>query len=229
MDKIYDKNERVQKNAIRFLGSTKYEDAVEPLMKMLSKKKYYDLRRSIIGALGSIGDKTATPEIIKFIDDEDELCRLTVVGAISSLKDETAVPTLISALDDEMFTVRSAALNSLKSYKSPETAELLLSQYPEPYTQNHNPKTLYPEIVIKAISDYLRVTADSISTEYEKKKYIIMNQLEKMAVSKNELVRAEALSTLWKHGGELQKQWVEMKLENEFSPYVKAVFEEEKR
>lgn len=219
LEKIYDENQRVQKNAIRFLGTTKYEEAVEPLMKMLSQKKYFDLRRSIIGALGSIGDKTATKEIIKFIDDEDELCRLTVVGAISKIKDETAVPALLSALGDEIFTVRSAALNSLKSYKSPEIANLLLTQY-------HESETKYPEITIKAISNYLSVTADSTSTDYAKQKYKIMNQLEIFAVNKNELVRAEALSTLWQQGGELQKKWVEMKLENEFSPYVIAVFEE---
>ncbi len=219
LEKIHDKNEKVQKNAIRFLGTTKYEEAVEPLLQMLKKKRYRDLRRSLIGALGNIGDTTATAEIIKFIDDEDERCRLTVVGAISSLKDETAVPTLIKALEDKMFTVRSAALNSLKSFKTPQTAKLLLSQNPEL-------NTLYPEIFVKAISNYLRVTSDSTSAAYEKQKFRIMQEVEKMAASANELVRAEALSTLWKHGGELRKQWVEMKLESEFSPYVKAVFEE---
>nr|HPR18797.1 HEAT repeat domain-containing protein [Candidatus Cloacimonadota bacterium] len=169
--------------------------------------------------LGGIGDKKATPEIIKFIDDKDERCRLTVVSAISSLKDKAAVPTLISALDDKMFTVRSAAMNSLQSYKTPEIAEMLISQY-------HDPDTQYPEIIIKSLNNYLRITADSTSTGYEKEHYTIMNELQTIADSDNELVRAEALSTLWLRGGELQKQWVEMKLENEFSPYVKALFEE---
>lgn len=224
LEKIYDKDEKIQKNAIRFLGITKYEKAVEPLMKMLSKKKYYDLRRSIIGALGSIGDKSATAEIIKFIDDEDELCRLTVVGAISKLKDETSIPTLISALEDEIFTVRSAALNSLKSYKSPETAALILNKY------RYSKLILtYPEIMLKALNNYLIVTSDSTTANYQKQKFEIMNELEILAISNNELIRAEALSTLWKHGEELQKQWVDMKLENEFSPFVKAMMAETKR
>ncbi|MDO9576306.1 MAG: HEAT repeat domain-containing protein [Candidatus Cloacimonadales bacterium] len=219
LTKITDANEKVQKNSIRLLGVTKYQDAVEPLLKMLKKKKYHELRRSLIGALGRIGDKTATAEIIKFIADDEELCRLTVVGALSSLKDESAVPTLISALDDKIFTVRSAALDALKSFKDPKTADLLLSQSQRPNTQ-------YPEIAVKALNNYLQSTTDSTSTAYEKQKYQIMLELEDLAENENELIRAEALSTLWKNGRELQKQQVELLLENEYSPFVKAVVEE---
>ena len=221
LGKIYDAHERVQKNSIYLLGVTKYEDAVQPLLKMLPKKKYFDLRRSLIGALGKIGEKTATAEIIKFINDEEELCRLTVVGAISSLKDESAVPTLISALDDKMFTVRSAALDALKSFKQAKVADQLLD-----FVNSKNSQ--YPEIGLKALNNYLRSIADSTATIYEKQKYKIMNELEKQVASDNELIRAEALSAIWQHGRELQKQWVEMKLENEFSPFVKAVMEETK-
>ena len=219
LQKITDENERVQKNSIRLLGITKYDKAVLPLLEMLSRKIYYDLRRSIIGALGKIGDKTATSKIIKFIDDEDELCRLTVVGAISSLKDESAIPTLISALDDEIFTVRSAALNSLKSFNQPITANLLMDYV-------NSSKANYPEIGLKAIANYLYATADSTGSIYAKKKYKIMLELENLAESENELIRAEALSALWQNGGELQKRWVNKKIENEFSPFVRAVFEE---
>jgi HEAT repeat protein len=221
LQKITDENEQIQKNSIRLLGVTKYDEAVLPLLDMLPRKKYYDLRRSLIGALGKIGDKSATPEIIKFIDDDDELCRLTVVGAISSLKDERAVSTLMSALDDEIFTVRSAALNSLKSFKKPVTAEMLLD-----YIYNEN--SHYPEIGLKAIANYLQSTVDSTDTIYEKKKYEIMLELDELANNENELIRAEALSTLWQNGGELQKRWVTKKMENEYSPFVRAVFEEVK-
>jgi HEAT repeat protein len=221
LDRIKDENEQIQKNAIRLLGITKYDAAVNPLLNMLKKKRYFDLRRSLIGALGKISDKSATQEIVRFIDDEDELCRLTVVGAISNLKDESTVPTLISALDDEIFTVRSAALNSLKSFKEPNTADLLLDYI-------YYEKTQYPEIGLKAIDNFLRATSDSTDIAYEKQKYKIILELEDLAESENELLRAEVLSTLWQNGGELQKQEVELLLENEYSPYVRAVFEETK-
>ncbi|OPX28683.1 MAG: hypothetical protein B1H06_02800, partial [Candidatus Cloacimonas sp. 4484_143] len=67
---------------------------------------------------------------------------------------------------------------------------------------------------------------DSTGSIYAKKKYKIMLELENLAESENELIRAEALSALWQNGGELQKRWVNKKIENEFSPFVRAVFEE---
>jgi len=222
LEKIYDENERVQKNSVRLLGITKYKEAVNPLLKMLQQNRYYDLRRSLIGALGRIEDKTATEEIIKFIDDEEELCRLTVVGAISRLKDESAVPTLISAMDDKIFTVRSAALNSLKSFKQTEIINQLLD-----YVNSQNTK--YPEIGLKAISNYLHSTTDSTDTIYKKKRTKILLKLQELAESSNELVRAEALSTLWQYGDDMQKQFVDVILEKEQSQFVKAVFEEVKR
>ena len=129
------------------------------------------------------------------------------------------IPTLISALDDEIFTVRSAALNSLKSFNQPITANLLMDYV-------NSSKANYPEIGLKAIANYLYATADSTGSIYAKKKYKIMLELENLAESENELIRAEALSALWQNGGELQKRWVNKKIENEFSPFVRAVFEE---
>jgi HEAT repeat protein len=219
LQKIKDKDEKAQKNAIRLLGISKNEIAVEPLIKMLKKKRYYDLRRSLIAALGSIGDKTATAEIIRFINDNDERCRLMVVSAVSSLKDDSAVPALIKALNDEIFTVRSAALSSLRSFKNPQTADLLLNQF-------DSSETRYPELIIKAISIYLQTTSDSTTTFYEQQRSRILTELEKLAANDNELIRAEALCTLWQRGDEQHKDWAENKMTLELNPFVRARWEE---
>jgi hypothetical protein len=92
--------------------------------------------------------------------------------------------------------------------------------------QAQKAKQIYPELLIKAMNNFLQINSDNASIEYDRIRFEIMNEMKKMAVCDNELLRAEALATLWRNGGDGQKKWVEMKLENEFSPYVKAVVEE---
>ncbi|MCK4312609.1 MAG: HEAT repeat domain-containing protein, partial [Candidatus Cloacimonetes bacterium] len=185
MEKIQDKNRFVQKNSIRLLGTTKYNQAVEPLFEMLKKKKNHKLRISIISALGNIEDKRATLPISKFIDDKQELCRINVVNALKKIKDEDTIPTLIHALNDPMFTVRSASMTALTEYSNIETAQSLIE-----YIKDED--SIYPELGVNTLAGIIETFSDSTTSDYNKLKYETMNLFEGLVANQNEHVRAEA-------------------------------------
>ncbi|MCK4655249.1 MAG: HEAT repeat domain-containing protein, partial [Candidatus Cloacimonetes bacterium] len=217
LTKIYHENRFIQKNSIRLLGTTKYKKAVEPLLEMLKKKKNHKLRISIISALGNIGDKKATIPISKFIDDKQELCRINVVSSIKKIKDERAIPTLIHALNDPMFTVRSAAMTALTGYSNIETAQILIE-----YINNKN--SIYPELGVNTLAGIIETFSDSTTSDYNKLKYETMNLFEELVKNQNEQIRAEAVEAIYRTGRELQRKWIDMNMESEYSPIVKAAY-----
>ena len=216
LEKIKDKNRFVQKNAVWLLGKTKYMKAVEPFLKMLKKKKYKKLRISIISALGNIEDKRATISITEYINDERELCRINVVKALKKLKDERAVPTLIQALDDPMFTVRSASMSALKKYSDTRSALALLD-----YIKSKN--SLYPELGVCTLADMIKSFPDS--TEYEEIDLISYELFEELVNCRNDLVRAESVEALYRMGDDACRKWLDIKMESECSPVVKAAYD----
>ena len=222
LQKIYDENKDVQKNSIRILGVTKYENAVKPLLQMLKKKKYHDLKRNIISALGKIGDKTAAKAISKFVDDEDELCRLSVVGALKKLHNQDFLQVLITALDDEMFTVRSAAMTALQDSVDERSIELLMD-----YIQEISTK--YKELGITTLSNMLYSIPDSTKTEYTNFIEDAMKLFEEAVSNTSVHIRAAAVEGLYRNGTGQNRAWLDIKMKFESDPLVLAVYKKTKK
>lgn len=222
LQKIFDENKDVQKNSIRLLGVTKCEKAVQSLLKMLKKKKYHDLRRNIISALGKIGDKTAAKSISQFIDDEDELCRLSVVGALKKLQNNEFLPVLITALDDEMFTVRSAAMTALQDYVDETSIELLMD-----YIYDESSK--YKELGITTLSNILFSIPDSTKTEYTGFIENAMKLFEEEVSNTSVHIRAAAVKAVYRNGTGQNRTWIDIKMKFESDPLVLAVYKKTKK
>ncbi len=219
LTKIDDENIRIQKNSIRLLGVAKYKPAHYQLIRMLEDEKYYYLKRSLIGALGSIGNTDATGIISGFINDEDELCRLSVISALKKLKDETANKILISALDDKMFTIRSAANSALLDLADLNTSRLL-------YDKIINERFNYPELAIRTLSNIEHKFADSTRVEYKKQRKRSQKLFIQLIKNQNERIRAEAVKAIYLNCGDKKKQWLEDLMNDETEPFVKAAYEE---
>ncbi len=219
LTKIDDENKKIQKNSIRLLGVAKYEPAYIPLIEMLENKKYDYIKRTLIGALGNIGNKKATNIISGFINDEEELCRLSVISALKKLKDETANNVMISALDDELFTVRSAAFIAIVDLADLNTSLLL-------YNKIKNEQFDYPELAIRTLSNIENRFADSTMVEYKKQRKRSQRLFIQLIKNSDERIRAEAVKAIYLNCDKKKKKWLEDRMTEEENPFVKAAYEE---
>jgi hypothetical protein len=104
----------VRSNAIYLLGELKWEPAIDHLLERIEKPGIK--KRSVISALGRIGEKRVSILIADYLSDTDEPTRIAAAVALARLKDRRTIPHLTRALDDRMFTVRSAAENGLVGF-----------------------------------------------------------------------------------------------------------------
>jgi HEAT repeat protein len=105
------RNERVRAMAAKVLGIIKDPDAVNPLIDMLSKDRYYGTQKSSARALGFIGDQRAIPALIDTLKDEKSYARNEATRALGNFKDVRVTDALISALRES--SVRREARESL--------------------------------------------------------------------------------------------------------------------
>ncbi len=221
LTKIKDENKKIQSNAIRLLGITKFQKAFSPLIEMLKSNEYDHVKRSLIGALGSIGNKDATGIISKFITDENELCRLSVVSALKKLKDPSANYTLMSVLDDSMFTVRSATISALLDLADLDTAQSLNEKI-------KNEEFVYPELAIRTLVNIDHKFSDSTKVKYKKQHKKNKKLFIQLTKNSNPLIRADAVKAVYLNCKK-KKIWLEEFIKEEKNQFVIAVYEEIKK
>jgi hypothetical protein len=109
-------HELVKKNAIFFLGFFEQPQYTGRLMPHLKEEK---LQGVTMRTLGKWKARNATPNIIRFLKDEDERRRIVAANALRDIGDPRAIPHLIDALDDQYFTVRYAVERALSRLGTP--------------------------------------------------------------------------------------------------------------
>jgi HEAT repeat protein len=111
-------NPRVRSNAALVLGAIvqpgETGDFLQPLIFLLQDSD--DVARAeAAGALGKIGDREATPHLVKALSDRYTLIRLRAAVSLGAIRDPAAVPALIQALGDDNDRVRVAAHKALQA------------------------------------------------------------------------------------------------------------------
>lgn len=101
-------------------GKIGASSSVAPLGRALFLQNDIGLKEEIIKALARIGDKSATPALIKALKDPDVRVRRTAALALGAIRDERAVTPLIEALDDPKDRVIANALRALAVYDAPQ-------------------------------------------------------------------------------------------------------------
>lgn len=98
-------------SALQVLKSTSVE-VVEPLIALLSSEET-DLRMHAALALGELGDRSATADLIDALEDADVNVKYHVIEALGKLKAENAVGRLIEIAEQKNFFLSFVALESL--------------------------------------------------------------------------------------------------------------------
>jgi len=208
-------------NTAALLAALKWKPAVDGMVELLKDKSVEKSHRALLGALGQIGDKRATPIIEQFTKSEKERNRLAALGAARALKDTLSIPVLIKCLDDPLFTVRSSAVETMPVFN------LNAVQPIKDYVSSVEAE--YPELGIRIlgrIAHNLRDSADVVSKQtcYDIKRFIEME-----ISSKDRNIRAEAVDALYRISGAQMRQWLDARMEGEFDLVVKAAYERVKK
>ncbi len=82
-------------------------------------------RELAVRLIGSIGDRSASPVLVRLCNDPDPGLRLAAVSALGKSGTLEAVPVLISALADEDWRVRARAAASLGPFSDPHSIHRL--------------------------------------------------------------------------------------------------------
>ena len=85
-----------------------------------------EMRMAGANVLGRIGNRAATPPLLKQLDDPYPLVRTRVVRALGRIEDPRATSTLVNALDDESTEVRREAADALGRIGGGEALSALL-------------------------------------------------------------------------------------------------------
>ena len=148
-------NRNLKMLSAEFLGKTKSNFAIEPLIKVL-KDKLWLVRKSAAKGLVNIGEscipnlvknletddentkywiatvlgkigEPALPELIRILRESSKDLRMYAVMALGEFRDEKAIFPLINALADEAWPVRNSAANALKNFGSMALVPILKS------------------------------------------------------------------------------------------------------
>jgi HEAT repeat protein len=203
-------------NAAYFLGMMKFKPAVDPLLRLLKKDDAIKVRNSVIGALGQIGEARAAPPIGEFVTDPDQRRRISALNALRGLKNPETIPAVIRGLEDPIFTVRSDAATSLMEFG--------VAAVPAVNDYVSDKRSAYPELGVKALGRIAASLKDSSGSEYARIRYDADRLFTVLLSDLREQVRAAAVESLYRIGGDATRQLVQSYMEAEYSPVVKAAF-----
>lgn len=101
--------------AIRAIGNTKYRAAGPWLIKVVQKGQDERLRRQAMVALGKMGDKRATPALIKVLTNWKELylTKKMVIATLARIGDKRAIPALMKVAGRDLLGLAPIALAAL--------------------------------------------------------------------------------------------------------------------
>jgi HEAT repeat protein len=114
--------------AAQSLGARGQAEAVEPILKCLTKPEENPLvRSSLYLALGKLGDSKAIPALSACIDNETrEELRSDCVTALGMIGEKSTLPSLMATLEkDPSFLVRSSVVQALGGFSGDAAAEVL--------------------------------------------------------------------------------------------------------
>ena len=97
---LVDPNSQVRRYAIRWVGSHGDRRWVPLLLERLRQETEWELRRSLIGALGHLGDSEAFPALAELTEHDDDFLRQDAARALGQLGDQRAIPVLQRLLND---------------------------------------------------------------------------------------------------------------------------------
>lgn len=121
LEKLYDPDPIVRRNAIIYLGTERKKENVPSLIKMLDDESP-EVKRAAVNALANIKDSRAVSPLIDRFKAETNLnLKMNIIIAMGELKSAVSVPTLKTLLKDPYPAFRNEAVRALGKINSPDT------------------------------------------------------------------------------------------------------------
>ncbi|MDP8228829.1 MAG: HEAT repeat domain-containing protein [Candidatus Electryoneaceae bacterium] len=192
--------------------------AVDPLLKILRARTELagKVRRSVISALGAIGDQRAAEPISWYVTDDMERNRLASLNALRELKDVATISVVVGALDDVMFTVRSAAIGAVVAFGTDAVPVLV------DYINDEDSR--YRELGLKSLKNIVMKFDDQYNMDEGRIRYEAVSLFERGLVDPSPYVRAESVDALYRTGGDAVRLIVDGRMESEYNPVVMAAY-----
>jgi HEAT repeat protein len=140
---------------------------------------------------------------------------------LKTLKNPISIPPIIKRYADPEFTIRSATAVGLIEFGAP--AAPLLTEY---INETRNPNR---ELAVKSLGRIAAALKDSSGTEYAKLRFEAAQLFEDKMGDGDVQIRAASVEALYRMGGDETRRLIASRMENEFSPVVKAAYERVKR
>jgi HEAT repeat protein len=110
----------------RILGAERIQEAVEPLISLLDRRKEPDIVTAVVSALGELKDARSLDPVIRLLGNADWRVRQAAAQALGEIRSERAVDGLLGLMQDDDSDVRSAVATALGQIKAQRTVEPLL-------------------------------------------------------------------------------------------------------
>lgn len=123
---LADSEARIRNIAAYSLENLGNQAATPKLIEALKNEEIPDVRKSIISALGKLGDDSATPILLYFLNDSSSGIRLKIVEALGEIGHKSSILALSRALEDEDLDVRKTAAEALVKTGDATSVEYLL-------------------------------------------------------------------------------------------------------
>lgn len=216
LELIENDDRRIRGNAIWLLGKIESQSSVAQLIAVLGDKRNWNLRNTIIGALGDIGKESATNTILPYLKDEEERVRITSLRALGKIKDSGALEKMMNAFKDPFFTVRLASENSIVSMGDPAIKPLIKRM------EITDDKGVIYHII--SVLGRLAQTQDSVLQRYTRLdiKRVLVPYLD----SEESYLRAQAVRALGMFEDEEMDELLLHKKKYESDPFVIGVYRE---
>ncbi|MEB3310208.1 MAG: HEAT repeat domain-containing protein [Snowella sp.] len=120
-NKLDDSSPQIRAKAAESLGKIGDRMATDTLLNHLHEETDLETRRTIIQALGQIGQESAIPYLALFLADINPSIRIAATESIGKIGTEKAVSYLVQSLTDEEPQVRAIAATALGEIGTEET------------------------------------------------------------------------------------------------------------
>jgi HEAT repeat protein len=120
-------NPAVKLAAMAGLGSLNAQEAVEPLLELLSASTDWNIRKAAATTLGKLKAESAVDALLNLLEDERFAVRIEVVIALNHIKPPEAVSAFSKVVvSDNNYEVRKVAATALGNLKSQDAIPALL-------------------------------------------------------------------------------------------------------
>ncbi len=112
LDALADPSWTVRLEAVRALGTLHPARAVDPLLRLLDGDAEAQVRYEVLTTLGLIGDRRASPRLVRALHEDDPYLRMWAMDALCTMRDPDAPALLPGLLADPDLYVRRQVVRS---------------------------------------------------------------------------------------------------------------------